>query len=70
MEEGIDARKLPQAELEEKRRQSHRLRERGMTRVEIGEIIGVDADTIGRWLKLSPKQLELNRGRRKSGDAI
>ena len=39
-----------------------------MTRAEIGEIVGVHADTVGRWLKLSPRKLEVNRGGRKSGD--
>jgi transposase len=68
MEEKIDARKLPGEVLEEKRRQAHRLRKRGLTRAEIGEIVGVHADTIGRWLKLSPKQLKVNWGGRKTGD--
>ena len=68
MEEIIDARKLPREVLEEKRRQAHRLRKRGMTRAEIGEIVGVHADTVGRWLKLDAKKLEVNRGGRKSGD--
>jgi len=68
MEEKLDARTLPREVLEEKRRQAHRLRERGMTRAEIGQIVGVHADTVGRWLKLSPKQLEVNRGGRKTGD--
>ena len=47
----IDARKLPDAALEEKRRQAVLLRQRGMTRAEIGAIVGVHADTVGRWLK-------------------
>ena len=68
MEEKIDARKLPREVLEEKRRQAHRLRQRGMTRAEIGEIVGVHADTVGRWLKLSPRELKVNRGGRKEGD--
>ena len=67
MEEKIDARKLPREVLEEKRRQAHRLRKRGMTRAEIGEIVGVHADMVGRWLKLSPKQLKVKRGGRKPG---
>jgi len=67
MEEKIDARKLPREVLEEKRRQAHRLRKRGMTRAEIGEIVGVHADTVGRWLKLSPKQLEVKRVGRMPG---
>jgi transposase len=68
MEEKIDARKLSREVLEEKRRESHRLRRRGMTRAEIGEIVGVHADTVGRWLKLSPRQFKVNRGGRKAGD--
>lgn len=68
MEEKIDARKLPRGVIEEKRRQAHRLRKRGMTRAEIGEIVGVHADTVGRWLKLSPKRLDVNRYGRKTGD--
>ncbi len=68
MEEKIDARSLPREVLEEKRRQAHRLRKRGMTRAEIGEIVGVHADTVGRWLKLSSRQLKVNRGGRKQGE--
>jgi transposase len=67
MEEKIDARKLPREVIEEKRRQAHQLRKRGMTRAEIGEIVGVHADTVGRWLKLSKQQLKVNRGGRKTG---
>jgi len=69
MEEKIDARKLPRDVIEEKRRQSQRLRKRGMTRKEIGDIVGVHADTVGRWLKLSQKQLKVNRGGRKPGES-
>ena len=68
MEEKIDARKLPREVIEEKRRQSQRLRKRGMTRKEIGDIVGVHADTVGRWLKLTAKQLKVNRGGRQSGE--
>jgi transposase len=68
MEEKIDARQLPREALEEKHRQAHRLRERGMTRAEIGELVGVHADTVGRWLKLDAKKLEVNRGGRKAGE--
>ena len=69
MEEKIDTRKLPRDVIEEKRRQSQRLRKRGMTRKEIGDIVGVHADTVGRWLKLSQKQLKVNRGSRKLGES-
>jgi len=68
MEEKIDARKLPREVIEEKRRQAHQLRKRGMTRAEIGAIVGVHADTVGRWLKLNKKQLKVNRGGRKTGE--
>ncbi len=68
MEKKIDARKLPREVLEEKRRQAHRLRKHGMTRAEIGEIVGVHADTVGRWLKLSPRELKVNRGGRNPGE--
>lgn len=64
----IDARKLSRDVLEEKRRQAHQLRKRGMTRVEIGDIVGVHADTVGRWLKLQENDLTVNRGGRKEGD--
>ena len=39
-----------------------------MTRAEIGEIVGVHADTLGRWLKLSPRELKVNRGGRNPGE--
>ena len=46
MKNEIDARKLPREVIEEKRRQAQRLRKRGRTRAEIGEIVGVHADTL------------------------
>lgn len=67
MDEKIDARKLSLEILEEKRRQAHRLRKRGMTRAEIGEIVGIHADTIGRWLKLDKNQLGYDKPGRKTG---
>ena len=69
MKEERDARYLPRALLEEKRQIVHRLRKRGMTRAEIGEIVGIHADTIGRWLKLDKRDLGINRGGRQLGDA-
>lgn len=54
--EKIDARKLPAAALEEKRRLSVRLRKEGMTRAQIGEVVGVHPDTVGRWLKVYKAQ--------------
>jgi transposase len=49
--EKIDARKLPRAALEEKRRQAVRLKKKGMNHAQIGEIVGVHRDTVGRWLR-------------------
>lgn len=65
--EKIDARKLSLEVLEEKRREAHRLRKRGMTRAEIGEILGIHADTIGRWLKLTKNEMGYDRPGRKKG---
>lgn len=65
--EKIDARKLSLEVLEEKRREAHRLRKRGMTRAEIGEILGIHADTIGRWLKLAKTEMGYDRPGRKKG---
>ena len=67
MDEKINARKLSLEVLEEKRRQAHQLRKRGMTRAEIGEIVGIHADTIGRWLKLDKNQLGYDKPGRKMG---
>jgi len=47
----IDARKLPAAAQEEKRRQSIILRKKGMSLEEIGEIVGVHHGTVCRWTK-------------------
>ena len=68
MTQKTDARRLPREVIEEKRRLAHQLRKRGMTRVEIGEIVGAHADTVGRWLKLDSHQLEVNHGGRKPGE--
>jgi transposase len=69
--EKIDARKLPSSALEEKRRQAVRLRKKGLTLAEIGEIVGVHADTVGRWLKSyrdgGAQSLKLNRRGRREG---
>jgi transposase len=67
MDEKIDARKLSLEVLEEKRRQAHRLRKCGMTRAEIGDIVGIHADTIGRWLKLDKNELGYGKPGRKMG---
>lgn len=68
MEEKIDTRKLPREVIEEKRRQAHKLRKRGLTQAEIGEIVGAHANTVGRWLKLNQKHLKVNHGGRKTGE--
>lgn len=68
MDGKIDARKLSAKVIEEKRRQAHELRKLGMTRGEIGEIVGVHADTVGRWLKLDKQSLALRRSGRKEGE--
>ena len=67
MDKKTDGRKLSLEVLEEKRREAHRLRKRGMTRAEIGEILGIHADTIGQWLKLDQQQLGYARPGRKMG---
>ena len=68
MTKQTDARKLPGEVVLEKRRQAHQLRKRGMTRAEIGEIVGVHADTVGRWLKLDKGSLSLKPRGRPSGE--
>ena len=68
MDKKIDARTLPREAIEEKRRLAHQLRKRGLTRAEIGAMVGVHADTVGRWLKLDKKSLALQRSGRKKGD--
>jgi len=68
MEKKIDGRRLSLEVLAEKRREAHRLRKRGMTRAEIGEIVGIHADTIGQWLKLGRHELGYARPGRKTGE--
>lgn len=67
----IDARKLSASAIEEKRRQAVKLRSKGLTRAEIGGIVGVHADTVGRWLKVyrfgGAKALTLKRRGRREG---
>ena len=62
-----DPRKLSPKVLEEKRRTAQSLRKTGMTRAEIGKLIGIHADTVGKWLKLEPKDLALKKRGRKQG---
>lgn len=47
----VDARTLPAAVQEEKRKQAVGLSRKGMTQAEIGELVGVHALTVGRWLR-------------------
>lgn len=67
----IDVRKLSASAIEEKRRQAVKLRSKGLTRAEIGDIVGVHADTVGRWLKVyrsgGAKALTLKRRGRGEG---
>lgn len=67
MKKRIDARTLAAEAIEEKRRTAHALRKRGLTRADIGEIVGVHADTVGRWLKIDEKSLALEKRGRKQG---
>lgn len=53
--------------LEEKRREAHRLRKQGLTRAEIGGIVGVHADTVGDWLKLKAREFGYQQPGRKAG---
>ena len=68
MKAKIDIRKLSFETLEEKRRTAHELRELGMTRAEIGEIVSAHADTVGKWLKLDKQDLALKKRGRKIGE--
>ena len=61
-----DTRTLPLAAIEEKRRTAQELRKTGMTRAEIGNIVGAHADTVGKWLKLHKKELALKKRGRKA----
>ena len=68
MKTKLDARTLPASAIEEKRRQSHELRKHGLTRAQIGEIVGVHADTVGRWLHMDKSELGLKRRGSRPGD--
>jgi transposase len=67
MTKRADARTLPLEVLEEKRRQARALRKRGMTRAEIGELVEIHADTVGKWLKLGKHELGYAQPGRKPG---
>lgn len=68
MKTKIDARTLPFATIEEKRRTARELRKSGMTRAEIGAIVEIHADTIGRWLRLDERSLSLKKRGPKPGE--
>lgn len=68
MKKKIDIRTLPAELIEEKRRTARELGKQGMTRAEIGKIVGAHADTVGKWLKLKEKDLALKKRGRKAGD--
>lgn len=68
MKKKIDTRSLPFEIIEEKRRTAKALRKTGMTRAEIGKIVGVHADTVGKWLKLAEKDLALKKRGFKEGE--
>ena len=67
MDEKIDTRNLPRVLIEEKRRQTRKLQQLGMTRAETGAQVGV-LDTAGRWLKPDKKNLKVNCDGRHIGD--
>jgi predicted transcriptional regulator len=67
MDKNVYARTMPLEAIEEKRRLAHELRKRGLTRAEIGELVEVHADTVGRWLKLDVKSPALRTPGRKKG---
>ncbi len=68
MGEKINTRKLLRNYSVEKRRQAYKLRKRGLTQAERGEIVGAYANTVGCWLKLNTRYLKVNHGDRKAGD--
>jgi len=45
-----DARTIPPEQLFERRKQAIALFKKGMTRVEIGEVVGVRRDVVGQWI--------------------
>ncbi len=68
MKKHQDIRTLPFEAIEEKRRIAQKLRKTGMTRAEIGDIVGAHPDTVGRWLKLSPKEIKIKKRGPKKGE--
>ena len=68
MKKKIDARTLPFEAIEEKRRTARALRKTRMTRADIGKIVGVHADTVGKWLKLETRSISLKKRGPKKGE--
>lgn len=64
----IDTRQLPFAVIQEKRRTAKELSKLGMLRAEIGKILNVHPDTIGKWLKLKDHELALKKRGPKLGE--
>ncbi|HBO1619931.1 TPA: hypothetical protein L4F62_006493 [Pseudomonas aeruginosa] len=52
--------------IKEKRRTAKELKKSGITRAEIEAILGVLADTIGKWLKLKDSEFTLKKRGRKT----
>jgi len=63
-----DTRTLSFDAIEEKRRTAQELRKSGMTRAQISNIVGAHPDTVGRWLKIPPNKLKINRRGPKKGE--
>ena len=68
MKKHPDTRTLSFDAIEEKRRTAQRLRKSGMTRAEIGDIVGAHPDTVGRWLKLPSNGLAIKKRGPKKGE--
>lgn len=68
MKKHPDARTISFDALEERRRTAQQLRKLGMTRAEIGDIVGAHPDTVGKWLKLAPNELKIKKRGPKKGE--
>ena len=56
-----DTRTLSFDAIEGKRCMAQQLRKSGMTRAEISELVGAHPDTVGKWLKIPPNKLKINK---------
>ncbi|MBN2641392.1 MAG: IS630 family transposase [Victivallales bacterium] len=67
-----DARTIKPQDLFERRKQAVKLFQKGMSRIEIGEIVGVHRNTVGEWIKLWQTSgihaLKVQEGGRPVGD--